>query len=146
MLKKKKKKTNLPANARDAGDTGSIPGSGRSPGGGNGHPLLYSQLKNLADRGGWWAIALYKELDTTERLSRNAGLLEAVLSWDPGDLTPRAEVPPLHHNFLQTQMWPGVHSLSASPLRYLTSQSQPSLYEIHTCSAQALVPSFLLCP
>ena len=30
---------NLPANAEDAGDMGSIPGSGRSPGGGNGNPL-----------------------------------------------------------------------------------------------------------
>jgi len=44
---------NLPANARDAG---SIPGSGRSPGGGNGNPLQYSCLENLIGRGAWWAI------------------------------------------------------------------------------------------
>ena len=69
----------------------------------------------------------YKELDTTERLSRHAHLLEAVLSWDPGDLMPRLEVPPLHHNLRHTQMWPGVHSPSASLPRYLTTQSQPSL-------------------
>ena len=37
---------NLPANAGDAGDTGSIPGSGRSPKGGNGNPLQYSCLGN----------------------------------------------------------------------------------------------------
>ena len=36
-----------------AGDTGSIPGSGRSAGVGNGHPLQYSCLENLMDRGGW---------------------------------------------------------------------------------------------
>ena len=39
---------NLPANA---GDTGSVPGLGRTPGGGNGHPLQYSCLGNSMDRG-----------------------------------------------------------------------------------------------
>ena len=39
---------NLPANA---GDTGSIPGSGRFPGEGNGNPLQYSSLENPIDRG-----------------------------------------------------------------------------------------------
>ena len=43
---------NLPANA---GDLGSIPGSGRSPGGGHGNPLQYSCLENPMDRGAWWA-------------------------------------------------------------------------------------------
>ena len=37
---------NLPANARDTGDLGLIPGSGRSPGGGKGNPLQYSCLEN----------------------------------------------------------------------------------------------------
>ena len=40
----------LPA---DAGDVGSVPGSGRSPGEGNGHPLQYSCLKNPMDKGAW---------------------------------------------------------------------------------------------
>ena len=44
---------NLPANAGDAEDMGSIPGSERSPGGGNGNPLQYSSLENLTDRGAW---------------------------------------------------------------------------------------------
>ena len=44
---------NLPASAGDAGDMGSIPGSGRSPRGGNGHPLWYSCLENPIDRGAW---------------------------------------------------------------------------------------------
>jgi len=43
---------NPPANA---GDAGSIPGSGRSPGGGNGNPLQYSCLENSMDRGAWQA-------------------------------------------------------------------------------------------
>ena len=44
---------NLPANA---GDVGSIPGLGRSPGGGNGNPLQYFCLGNPMDRGAWQAI------------------------------------------------------------------------------------------
>ena len=44
---------NLPVNAGDAGDVGSIPGSGRSPGEGNSKPLQYSCLENLMDRGAW---------------------------------------------------------------------------------------------
>ena len=43
---------NLPANA---GDTGSIPGLGGFPGGGNGNLLQYSCLGNPMDRGTWWA-------------------------------------------------------------------------------------------
>jgi len=43
---------NLPANA---GDTGSIPGSGRSPGGGHGNPVQYSCLENPMDREAWWS-------------------------------------------------------------------------------------------
>ena len=44
---------NLPVNA---GDVGSIPGSGRSTGGGNGNPLEYSCLEISMVRGAWWAI------------------------------------------------------------------------------------------
>ena len=43
------------ASVGDVGDIGSIPGSGRSPGGGNGNPLQYSFLENPKDRGAWWA-------------------------------------------------------------------------------------------
>ena len=44
---------NPPANAGDLGDLGSIPGSGRPPGGGHGNPLQYSCLENPVDRGAW---------------------------------------------------------------------------------------------
>ena len=43
------------ASAYNAGGLGSIPGSGRSPGEGNGSPLQYSGLENAMDRGAWWA-------------------------------------------------------------------------------------------
>ena len=45
---------NPPANMGDARDSGSIPGSGRSPGVENGNPLQYSCLGNPLDRGAWW--------------------------------------------------------------------------------------------
>ena len=47
---------NLLASAGDTGDVGSIPGSGRSRGGGCGNPLQYSCLENPMDRGAWWAM------------------------------------------------------------------------------------------
>ena len=61
---------NLPANA---GDTGSIPGSGKSPGEGNGNPLQYSCLRNSMGRGDWWATihGVMKELDKTQQLNNN---------------------------------------------------------------------------
>ena len=59
---------NPPANAGDIGNAGSIPGLGRSPGGGHGNPLQYSCLENAMDRGAWWAAVpgVSKESDTTE--------------------------------------------------------------------------------
>ena len=46
---------NPPANAGNIRGTGSIPGLGRSPGGGHGNLLQYSFLENPMDRGTWWA-------------------------------------------------------------------------------------------
>ena len=50
----------------NAGYTGSVPGSGRSPGEGNGNPLQYSWLGNPMDRRAWWVTVhgVAKELDT----------------------------------------------------------------------------------
>ena len=48
---------NLPANAEDIKDVGSVPGWGRSPRGGHGKPLQCSCLENPMDRGAWQAIA-----------------------------------------------------------------------------------------
>ena len=46
---------NLPANARDRRDMGSIPGSGRSPGERHSNPFQYSRLENAMNRGVWQA-------------------------------------------------------------------------------------------
>ena len=59
---------NLPANSGDIGDAGSIPGSGRSPGGGNGNSLQNSCLKNPMDKGAWQA--------TVHQVPKNRTLLK----------------------------------------------------------------------
>ena len=74
---------NPPANA---GDAGSIPGSGRCPEGGNGNPLQHSCLENPMDRGTWWAIVHggHKESDTTkqrERILRIVKLFCMIIKW-----------------------------------------------------------------
>ena len=58
---------NPPASTGDIRDRGSIPGSGRSPGGGHGNPLQYSCLENPTDRRAWRAtVQRVAESDTTE--------------------------------------------------------------------------------
>ena len=54
---------NMPGNAEDERDAGSIPGSGRLPGGGQGNLLQCSCLENPMDRGAWWA--------TVHRVTKN---------------------------------------------------------------------------
>ena len=49
-------KKNLPANAGGVRNAGSIPGSERSSGEGNGNPVQYSCLENSMDRGVWWTM------------------------------------------------------------------------------------------
>ena len=61
---------NPPASAGDIRDLGSIPGSGRSPGGGHGNPLQYSCLENAMDREAWQA--------TVHRVAKSQARLEAV--------------------------------------------------------------------
>ena len=58
---------NPPANAGDLRDQGSVPGSGRSPGGGHGNPLQYSCLENPKDRRAWRATV--RGVDTMSDLA-----------------------------------------------------------------------------
>ena len=57
---------NMPINAGDVQDSGSIPGSGRSSGEGHGNPLQYSCLENPVDRGAWQAMVLRGEKSQTQ--------------------------------------------------------------------------------
>ena len=67
---------NPPANVGDVRDVGSIPGSGRSPGEGNGNPLQYSCLESPTDRGAWWAPVHWVTVDMTEAsLHAGTGLI-----------------------------------------------------------------------
>ena len=59
---------NPPTNAGDEGDVGSILGSGRSPGEGNGNPFQYACLESLVDREAWWAT-VYGAAKSWTRLS-----------------------------------------------------------------------------
>ena len=75
---------NLPANAGDAGDAGSTPDSGRSPGKENGAPLQVSCLEDLMDRGAWWAaVRGVAELDATEHSTQPLFRKFPSLPWEP---------------------------------------------------------------
>ena len=85
--------------AGDAGDVGSIPGLGRSPGGGNGHPHQYSCLENPRDRGAWWATVLGVTESQTRLSNFTAstwplGALESAYSTSSTRLYQDSEEPP----------------------------------------------------
>ena len=69
---------NLPASAGDLRDAGSVPGWGRSPGGGHGNPLQHSHLENSMNRGAWWATA-HEVTKSQTRLSDFASLISCSL-------------------------------------------------------------------
>ena len=66
----------LPASAGDIRDVSSIPGVGRSPGAGNGHPLQYSCLENPVDRGVWRAEVLRVAKSRTGHRITRIGYME----------------------------------------------------------------------
>ena len=67
-------------NAGDLRDTGSTPGSGRSPREGHGNPLQYSSLKNPMDRGAWWAT-VHAVAQSQTQLSDSACMHTYVYIW-----------------------------------------------------------------
>ena len=90
---------NAPVNAGDARDVGSIPGSRRSPGGGNGNPLQYSCLENPMDRAAWWApihrvAKSWTRPSTQSRLQSSVQRPAAQLCNLPPPLPPRSAALP----------------------------------------------------
>ena len=89
---------NLPANIGDIRHLGLIPGSGRSPEGGNGNPLPYSRLENPMDRGAWQATVhsvaksqtQLRRLNTLAHNEKGSLVLCRVLSHTWGWCWPRA--------------------------------------------------------
>ena len=78
---------NLPANSGDARDMGSIPGSRRSPGVGNGNLLQYSRLENPMDRGAWrdTVHGVAQSRTRLKRLSTSSSILtEGLPRWCSG--------------------------------------------------------------
>ena len=73
---------NPPANAADVRDAGSIPGSGRSPGGGHGNPLQYFCGENPVDGGAWWPTVprVAKNQTGLQQLSTFTGVLRKFVS------------------------------------------------------------------
>ena len=70
---------NPPANA---GDPGSIPGSGKSPGGGNDNPIQCSWLGNPMDRGAWWATVYGVAKSQTQLEQLNYNMKASSVLWD----------------------------------------------------------------
>ena len=89
---------NLPANAGDVRDPGSIPGSGISPGEGNGNPLQYSCLENPTDRGAWQA--------TVHRIAKSWIWLKWLSMHKPGGQNIRRQLP-LKRQLTTQQAMPG---------------------------------------
>ena len=87
---------NLPPNPEDIRDVSSIPGSGRSPGGGHGNPLRYACLENPTDRGAWQAI-VYE----SQRVRHNWSNL---MFMHP-DLQPKTLEAGLSNLFTRTSRW-----------------------------------------
>ena len=79
------KKIDLPTQG-DIRNVGSIPGSGRSPGGGHGNPLQHSCLENPMDREAWWAIVhrVAKSWTRLNRLNAHTSmlLLNSKANWE----------------------------------------------------------------
>ena len=88
------------ASACNAGDLGSIPGLGRSPGEGNGNPLQYSYLENPMDGGAWWATVhgvAKSRTQMSDFTSLHFKAKEKALAW-------RRQYYPLQYSYLENPM------------------------------------------
>ena len=106
---------NLPTNAGDLRDMGSIPGSGRSPGGGHGNPLQYSCLENPLDRGAWRAT-VRRVTKSGTRLERLGMHVYSTILSHPRDLSGLCGPIFSSYNSLSKGSFPKLKSRLDSPL------------------------------
>ena len=110
---------NLPANTRDVG---SIPGSGRSPGGRHGNPLQFSCLEHLMDRGAWQATVhrVAKESDITSNsmhACKHCFHRQCLRRSNPTSVFPEDSIPVRTKDMLhQPQPEPPPHTAASTPL------------------------------
>ena len=120
---------NPPANA---GDVGSIPGLGRSPGEENGNPLQNSCLDNYMDRRAWWARGGPHHVGT-QQVSTDAGKESACSAGDLGSIPGSGRSPgeengnPLQYSYLKNSTVRGprqatVHGVPKSQIHLATKQ------------------------
>ena len=126
---------NPPGNAGDIKDLGSIPGSGRSPGGGHGNPLHYFCLENSMDRGAWWAT-VYMVTKSQPRLS-NLASVQFSRSVVSDSLRPHESQ---HARPPCPSPTPGVHSDSRPSSRWCHPAISSSVVPFSSC-AQSLQAS-----
>ena len=121
------------ANAGITGNTGSIPGLGRSPGGGNGNPLKYSYLGNPRDRGAWWATdhRAAKESDIMTK-QQHSGATHSIY------LQPHCRVLP------QLRVSESVNCLAAAAAATKSLQSYPTMCDPRDGSPPGLPVSGIL--
>ena len=104
----------MPGNAGVARDTVLIPGSGRSPGGGNGNPLRYSCLENPMDGGAWRATVHGVAKSRTRRSTRTAQKAAETTAKNPASRLTCGSLGPLREGVLATRH-PGWNSEQNSP-------------------------------
>ena len=116
---------NLPANAGDVRDTGSIPASGRSPGGGHSNSLQYSCLENPMDRGAWRAVA-HRVSQSQTRLKQFSmhAYMHTGLEWGKGGKRT------LLNHWVNSDL---LNSLLLNRCNYLTIRAQVSSVKLHSC-------------
>ena len=141
----------MPANAGDATDMGSIPGSGRSPGRGHGNLLQYSCLENPMNRGVWWAtVQRVAELDTTEvteHAHTHTLLINNVVTVSGGQQRNSAIC--IHVSILPQTPLPSrlPHNIEQSSLCYRVGPCQLSILYIavYTCPSQLGICCEMIC-
>ena len=107
------------AKTEDAGGMGLIPGSGRSPGEGNGDPFQYSCLANPMDRGTWWARVhgVAKSRTQLREEQQNSTATRAELIMDISELPKLRKVITKETNVRQLLIAESINRLSASLLK-----------------------------